>query len=69
LRRLGLAVVGAAAGYVAAAVASYGLVLALSPNTHDRALEAAMPSAFVFGPLGAAAAGAAAFALSGRARA
>lgn len=39
-------------GYVVAAVVGYGLVGALSSNTHDVSIEAAMTSAFVFGPLG-----------------
>jgi hypothetical protein len=40
-------------GFVLAAVAGYFLILWLSSNRHDRAVEAAMTSAFVFGPLGA----------------
>lgn len=40
-------------GYVLAAIAGYFLVDLLSSNTHDKALEAAMTSAFVFSPLGA----------------
>ena len=35
------------------AVAGYVLIDHLSSNVHDRAMEAAMTSAFVFGPLGA----------------
>lgn len=56
MKRLALAVVAAIAGYVLGAVAGYFLINALSSNTHDRSLEAAMTSAFVTGPLGAIAA-------------
>ena len=38
---------------IAAAVAGYFLILGLSPNNHDRGIEAAMTSAFLFAPLGA----------------
>ena len=68
MRRLGLALAGALAGYVAGAAASYFLVLALSPNVHDRSVEAAMTSAFVYGPACALVAGGLAFAAAGRAR-
>ena len=53
LRRIAFGVVFAAIAYVAAAALGYFLIDALSSNTHDRSLEAAMTSAFVFGPLGA----------------
>jgi hypothetical protein len=43
----------AIAGYVAGAVVGYFLILGLSPNRHDRGVEAAMTSAFTLGPLGA----------------
>ena len=42
----------AALGFVLAAVAGYFLINALSSNRHDRAVEAAMTSIFVCGPLG-----------------
>jgi cation transporter-like permease len=51
LRRLGLGVLGAIAGYVVGLFGGMGLVNALSSNGHDRGLEAAMTGAFVFGPL------------------
>ena len=38
---------------IIAAVASYFLVLLFSTNLHDREVEAAMTSAFFFGPIGA----------------
>ncbi len=53
-------------GFVATAVAGYFLITWLSTNTHDRALEAAMSSVFVFGPLGAVVAGVIAFVRFGK---
>jgi len=53
MKRFGIAMLFAIAGYLVAAAASYFLVDLLSSNTHDRSVEAAMTSAFVFGPLGA----------------
>jgi hypothetical protein len=65
VRRLGVALAGAVAGYVVAAGGGYFLVLALSSNVHDRSVEAAMTSAFVVGPLGAVLAAVAAWAAAG----
>lgn len=45
------------AGYVVSAVVGYFLVNAMSSNTSDRSLEAAMTAAFVLGPAGAVVAG------------
>lgn len=42
------------AGYLAGAFGGGWLISVLSPNTHDRAMEAAMTGAFVLGPIGAA---------------
>ncbi len=42
-----------AGGYAAAAIASHFAILLFSSNTHDRSVEAAMTSIFVFGPAGA----------------
>jgi hypothetical protein len=53
LRRLGFGLLFALAGLVLAAIASYFLIMALSSNVHDRSVEAAMTSAFFFGPIGA----------------
>jgi NhaP-type Na+/H+ or K+/H+ antiporter len=50
---LGIALLCAIGGYVAITALGYFLVLQLSSNTHDRSVEAAMTSAFVFGPIGA----------------
>ena len=53
MRRPAFGVLGAIGGYVVGAVAGYFLIEWLSSNAHDRAVEAAMTSAFVLGPLGA----------------
>ena len=53
MKRFGIALLFAIVGYLVAAVAGYFLVVQLSSNSHDRSVEAAMTSAFVFGPLGA----------------
>jgi hypothetical protein len=42
------------AGYAAGVLAGYAGVIALSPNQHDRSLEALMTAFFATGPLGAA---------------
>ena len=66
MRRLGIAVLFAVVGYLIAAAASYFLVDLLSSNVHDRSVEAAMTSAFFYGPLGAVVAFIAAFVRAGR---
>jgi hypothetical protein len=66
MKRFGIALLFAIAGYLVAAVASYFLVGLLSSNVHDRSVEAAMTSAFVFGPLGAVAAFVTGFIRGGR---
>jgi hypothetical protein len=53
MKRFGIGLLWGIAGYIVVAVASYFLVLQLSSNQHDRELEAAMTSAFLFGPIGA----------------
>ena len=53
MKRFGFGLLGFMAGYLVAAVLGYFLIAALSSNSHDRSVEAAMTSAFVFGPLGA----------------
>ena len=40
-------------GYGLGAALGWGLILALSPNTHDRAVEAVMSGFFIFGPIAA----------------
>jgi hypothetical protein len=52
LRRLGFGLLFAVAGFIVAAVVSYFLILGFSSNMHDRSVEAAMTSAFFFGPIG-----------------
>jgi len=53
MKRFGIALLYAIGGYIVAAVASYFLIGEFSSNTHDRSVEAAMTSAFAWGPLGA----------------
>jgi hypothetical protein len=53
MKRLGFGLLCAICGYVLAAFAGYYLIGWLSSNTHDRAVEAAMTSVFVIGPVGA----------------
>jgi multisubunit Na+/H+ antiporter MnhB subunit len=53
MKRLGIGLLCAIGGFVVVAVASYFLVLEFSSNRHDRELEAAMTSVFVYGPAGA----------------
>jgi hypothetical protein len=52
MRRFGFGLLFGMLGYIVAAIVGYFLVLQLSSNVHDRSLEAAMTSAFVFGPIG-----------------
>jgi len=52
-KRVARCVLGALLGYAIGAVGGGFLVSMLSPNTHDRSVEAAMTGAFVLGPLGA----------------
>lgn len=66
MKRFGMAVLFAVVGYLVAATASYFLVDLFSSNVHDRTVEAAMTSAFVFGPLGAVAAFVVGFIRGGR---
>ena len=53
MRRFRFALLFGIVGYLVAAAAGYFLVGQLSSNVHDRSVEAAMTSTFVFGPLGA----------------
>ena len=53
MKRFGMGVLGFIAGYLIAAFLGYFLVGDFSSNTHDRSVEAAMTSVFVFGPFGA----------------
>ena len=53
MKRFGVGLLCAIAGYPLGAVAGYFLIAWFSSNTHDRSVEAAMTASFVFGPLGA----------------
>jgi Na+/proline symporter len=66
MKRLGVALLYAVGGYLVSAMANYFLVAQLSSNVHDRSVEAAMTSAFVWGPLGAVVAFIVGFVRSGR---
>ena len=66
MRRLGIAVLFAVVGYLIAVAGSYFLVDLLSSNVHDRSVEAAMTSAFFYGPIGAVVAFIAGFIRGGR---
>lgn len=68
MKRFEIGALCALVGYVAIAVAGYFLVSAFSGNVHDRAVEAAMTAAFVFGPVGAIVAFIAGFVSAGPAR-
>jgi hypothetical protein len=54
MKRAAVIVASLVAGYLAGAFGGGWLVGALSPNTHDRSVEAAMTGAFATGPLVAA---------------
>ena len=56
MKRLGVGLLWGVCGYLIAALVSYFLIGQFSSNTHDRAVEAAMTSAFLLGPLGGVAA-------------
>jgi hypothetical protein len=66
MKRLGLSLIYAIGGYLIAALVGYFLIGQFSSNTHDRAVEAAMTSAFVLGPLGGVAGFIVGFIRSGR---
>ncbi len=53
MKRFGASLAGAIAGYMLFAAAGYWLTGLLTANVHDASLEAAMTSAFIWGPLGA----------------
>jgi hypothetical protein len=53
MRRVGIGLLCAIAGYLIAAIAGYFMITQFSSNMHDRSVEASMTSIFVFGPLGA----------------
>jgi F0F1-type ATP synthase membrane subunit c/vacuolar-type H+-ATPase subunit K len=53
MRRAGIGLLCALGGYLLGVLVGYVLVHALSGNTHDRSVEAAMTGAFVVGPFSA----------------
>jgi len=53
MKRFAIGLLCAVGGYVIAAFVGYFLIDWFSSNTHDRSVEAAMTSVFVFGPFGA----------------
>jgi hypothetical protein len=65
-RRIAIALLCGVLGYVAGAFGGGVVVSTFSSNTHDRALEAAMTGAFVFGPIAAVFASIAGFVLGAK---
>jgi hypothetical protein len=53
MRRLLFALLGAPTGYIAFALAGYGMIEIFSGNGFDRSVEAATTAALLFGPVGA----------------
>ena len=53
MRRFGIGLLCAIAGYLIAAIVGYFMITQFSSNMHDRSVEAAMTSIFFFGPAGA----------------
>ena len=66
MKRLGIGLLCAVGGYIAGALASYFLIAWFSSNVHDRSVEAAMSSIFVWGPVGAVLAAVIGFVWGGR---
>lgn len=66
MKRFGVGLLCAIAGYVVVAFASYFLIGQFSSNTHDRSVEAAMTSVFFYGPIGAVIAFVVGFVRSGK---
>ena len=69
MKRFAIGLLCAVGGYAVTAFVGYFLIDWFSSNVHDRSVEAAMTSAFVFGPLGALIGFVAGFVLGGRAAA
>ena len=53
MKRFAIALLSGIAGYILVAFVGYWLIDWFSSNMHDRSVEAAMTSVFVFGPIGA----------------
>ncbi len=52
MRTFGFMALAAVAGYAVGIAVGYWMVNTFSSNRHDKQMEAAMTSAFVFGPAG-----------------
>jgi hypothetical protein len=66
IKRFAIGLLCSVSGYILFAFAGYFLIEWFSSNVHDRSVEAAMTSAFVFGPIGVLVGFAAGFILGGR---
>jgi hypothetical protein len=66
MKRFGIGLLCAIGGYFVGAFAGYWLIEWFSSNVHDRSVEAAMSSIFVWGPFGAVVAFIVGFIWSGR---
>ena len=66
MKRFALGLLCAVGGYVIAAFVEYFLIDWFSSNMHDRSVEAAMTSVFVFGPFGAVVGFVVGFVIGGR---
>jgi len=66
IKRLGIGLLCAIGGYFVGAFGGYFLIEWFSSNVHDRSVEAAMSSIFVWGPFGAVVAFAVGLIWSGR---
>jgi hypothetical protein len=53
MKTFGLSILAAIGGYLVGLFGGMVLIQAVSANTHDQSVEAAMTGAFVFGPLAA----------------
>jgi divalent metal cation (Fe/Co/Zn/Cd) transporter len=53
MKTFGLSILAAVVGYLVGLFGGMVLIEAVSSNTHDQSVEAAMTGAFVFGPLAA----------------
>ena len=51
LKIIGMSLLAGLGGYVVGMIAAMVLINYLSSNTHDRSVEAAMSSVFVYGPV------------------
>jgi len=66
MKRVAIGLLCAVGGYIVVALVGYFLVDWFSSNVHDRSVEAAMTSVFVFGSFGAVVGFVVGFVLGGR---